>query len=149
MLPLFPDPDGLPYLSLKSVLFTIFDRCLLPAYYMISVHNVVCDSWFITKFPTFYQIFMTNSWWEDRHLPTSPDGLTGSWVISLKKCYVVTWNCSWGMFTFGFVIMNFYFNSMDNPDESIQRCPSFIQNQTYQMICKLCSCMSMRLMAKN
>ena len=69
--------------------------------------NNVKILWIETGATTFYQLFMTNSWWEDRHLPTSPDGLTGSWVISLKKCYVVTWNCSWVMFTIGFVIMNF------------------------------------------
>ena len=40
----------------------------------------------------------TKFWWKHRHLRTSPDGMTRSWIISLKKCYVVTRNCCWGMF---------------------------------------------------
>ena len=65
--------------------------------------------WIETGATTVYRISTTNFWWEHHHLWTSPEGLTESWVISLRKCHTVTKNCCWGMLPIGFVIMNSYY----------------------------------------
>ena len=38
---LLSDSDGLLYLSLEFVLLTLFNRCVLSAYYVVRVHNMV------------------------------------------------------------------------------------------------------------
>ena len=58
--------------------------------------------------------------------------------FSLKKCYVVTWNCSWGMFTIGFVIMNFQFNTqiwfeVQFPLKALLNCPN--KMRMYPLLC--------------
>ena len=44
---LFPYPDRFLYMSLKSILLTVFNTCVLPANNMISVLNMVGDCGFI------------------------------------------------------------------------------------------------------
>ena len=43
----FSNPDGFLYLSLESVLSQLSDRCLLLAYHVVSVHDMVGNCRFV------------------------------------------------------------------------------------------------------